>query len=448
MLDHLWVLDDNFRHMNLCQCSLDEREEYIDNFDKNIFGYFGVLFDPLILICGLNSDMQIDESEKFKKYRGLKSENQYNGFANVYFSNRIKYIGNIKNGKFDGYGDLYLNNRKYYSGEFKNNLFHGNGELFSNFCDHYIGEFFEGKANGYGVIKWCNGSSYHGNIKNNLLDGYGIYISKTNLKYEGNYEKGYRSGKGKLTSLCDMDEVKFLSEDWIDNTISGKGIIICKNRNFHYEGDIYTFLSLYNLNEMGFMPHGLGKIINYNGQETFVGQFQTGLKHGNGNEYYDNGIKKFAGSFIYNMYEGQGTFYDSLGKIFKGNFHLNRKHGEMTIYHDSDIVEIANFKYDQRFGKSIYTNSNHISEIKYYYNETIVSKKIENLNEEGFNQDDKCSICQCEYKKGDIITKLTKCDHVFHSECLFSWFKKNETCPLCRCEKVFESSKKRKLDEE
>ena len=42
-----------------------------------------------------------------------------------------------------------------------------------------------------------------------------------------------------------------------------------------------------------------------------------------------------------------------------------------------------------------------------------------------------CSICLCEFEKGEAITKL-RCDHSFHKDCVTSWLKLNRTCPICR----------------
>mmetsp|Transcript_45385 Transcript_45385/g.50519 ORF Transcript_45385/g.50519 Transcript_45385/m.50519 type:complete len:355 (-) Transcript_45385:255-1319(-) len=41
-----------------------------------------------------------------------------------------------------------------------------------------------------------------------------------------------------------------------------------------------------------------------------------------------------------------------------------------------------------------------------------------------------CSICLCEYEKGDKIVSLP-CKHVFHDDCITSWTDNNTRCPLC-----------------
>ena len=50
------------------------------------------------------------------------------------------------------------------------------------------------------------------------------------------------------------------------------------------------------------------------------------------------------------------------------------------------------------------------------YNETINQKT--------------CSICLEEYKKNDQVF-VSKCNHIFHKNCITSWLNNNRTCPLC-----------------
>lgn len=47
--------------------------------------------------------------------------------------------------------------------------------------------------------------------------------------------------------------------------------------------------------------------------------------------------------------------------------------------------------------------------------------------------DDKCNICQFEYRDGEKVMHLP-CKHQFHPDCIKGWFKENRTCPVCRYE--------------
>lgn len=49
-----------------------------------------------------------------------------------------------------------------------------------------------------------------------------------------------------------------------------------------------------------------------------------------------------------------------------------------------------------------------------------------------FDEDEEpsCSICLCEYERGEKVTRLP-CDHIYHESCLNSWTENHVRCPLC-----------------
>merc|ERR1711865_1278576 len=53
------------------------------------------------------------------------------------------------------------------------------------------------------------------------------------------------------------------------------------------------------------------------------------------------------------------------------------------------------------------------------------SVDLKNIEEEP-----QCSICLCEYEKGDNLVTLP-CKHLFHDDCITSWTDNNTRCPLC-----------------
>ncbi len=54
---------------------------------------------------------------------------------------------------------------------------------------------------------------------------------------------------------------------------------------------------------------------------------------------------------------------------------------------------------------------------------------FELFGEEGF-----CTICQSDLQEKDLVRSISKCNHLFHSECLENWLHRNPSCPLCRIE--------------
>jgi hypothetical protein len=47
--------------------------------------------------------------------------------------------------------------------------------------------------------------------------------------------------------------------------------------------------------------------------------------------------------------------------------------------------------------------------------------------------EDECIICLQDFKQNDCVT-LVKCGHIYHTECLYIWFLKKRTCPICDIE--------------
>lgn len=47
--------------------------------------------------------------------------------------------------------------------------------------------------------------------------------------------------------------------------------------------------------------------------------------------------------------------------------------------------------------------------------------------------DPSCSICLCDYEKGETITRLP-CGHLYHESCVDAWTTNHVRCPLCNCD--------------
>ena len=43
-----------------------------------------------------------------------------------------------------------------------------------------------------------------------------------------------------------------------------------------------------------------------------------------------------------------------------------------------------------------------------------------------------CSICVASYENNDDISIIVNCDHQFHTNCINTWLRNHNTCPLCR----------------
>uniref|UniRef100_A0A8C9HAK0 RING-type E3 ubiquitin transferase n=1 Tax=Piliocolobus tephrosceles TaxID=591936 RepID=A0A8C9HAK0_9PRIM len=76
-----------------------------------------------------------------------------------------------------------------------------------------------------------------------------------------------------------------------------------------------------------------------------------------------------------------------------------------------------------------------ISRFKSFQRYRELTKNIENkfidATEEELKEVGTCIICRDELKEG---SKKLSCSHIFHVECLKSWFIQQQTCPICRTE--------------
>ena len=70
-------------------------------------------------------------------------------------------------------------------------------------------------------------------------------------------------------------------------------------------------------------------------------------------------------------------------------------------------------------------------------NTLLLEQKLEQLMKESLEQkkiskpEEKCCICMNECKNK---TCTLECGHIFHTNCIFKWFNKNNNCPICRAE--------------
>ncbi|XP_047949753.1 E3 ubiquitin-protein ligase ATL6-like [Salvia hispanica] len=43
-----------------------------------------------------------------------------------------------------------------------------------------------------------------------------------------------------------------------------------------------------------------------------------------------------------------------------------------------------------------------------------------------------CAVCLSEFEDDETLRLIPKCDHVFHPDCVDTWFESHVTCPVCR----------------
>jgi hypothetical protein len=69
-----------------------------------------------------------------------------------------------------------------------------------------------------------------------------------------------------------------------------------------------------------------------------------------------------------------------------------------------------------------------IASLPRYYYHGQSERREKHLNESPHS----CCICVAEFEMDEELILLETCSHQFHSECLVSWFRRSDQCPICR----------------
>ena len=273
----------------------------------------------------------------------------------IYISEIIfSYIGEkkmlnlIKNNKLlqQKYG-ITLSNYELFSGKYFREEKNGIMKIYNSWNDKLIfeGEFSKGEKR--------KGKEYNENGK---------------LIYEGEYLKGEKNGKGK--EYIDGNLI-FEGEYLNGKKWNGKGYYLNHNISYElkegkgyvkeYDGDKLIFEGEYLNGE----KNGIGREYNLKGQLIFEGEYLNGLKwNGKGYDinkniayelnngkgyvklYYDYGVLKFEGEYLYGNRYGKGKEYNYDGQlIFEGEYQNGKKWNGKIFDSDNKIInELKNGK--------------------------------------------------------------------------------------------------------
>ncbi|KAG0561863.1 hypothetical protein KC19_9G098700 [Ceratodon purpureus] len=118
------------------------------------------------------------------------------------------------------------------------------------------------------------------------------------------------------------------------------------SRGGRYLGEVY-----------GGLPHGVGqhwvptKAVAMKGKEhlLYEGDFEFGLKTGNGIFYYLNG-QEYRGGVLKGIHHGRGAMRYTNGDIYHGDWWKSRRHGLGAFYYHDGATYIGRFTKDNRDG--------------------------------------------------------------------------------------------------
>lgn len=192
-----------------------------------------------------------------------------------------------------------------------------------------------------------------------------------------------------------------------------------KHLSMMYEGD---FILAKSNGEEKKVKHGTGIMRWPDGRE-YQGQFKFDRMHGTGSMSWPDGTR-YVGQYCNDRKEGIGKIQMPDGSRFEGNFYKGMRHGEILWIKPDGSAFHMEFDSDKAVSKeSIPSFAGWTLKSGY----DIFVKSKESADSEG---SDVCCICLSELSCGDICCE-TPCKHAFHKECLDTWVKQRNHCPLC-----------------
>ena len=259
-----------------------------------------------------------DEEKQLLAFEGRLEEGKKSGKGTEYYENGLQaFIGAFEEGLYEGQGKvLDTNGNVVYEGGFAQGLYEGEGKLYQDGKLVYEGTFVQGQYDGQGKLYQDEQLIYEGGFVQGARTGQGKAYQDGVLVYEGGFEDGLYSGAGKTYYANGKVRAECLT--YVAGKLDGACVLYYENGQKKYEG---TFSQ----DEAS----GQGTLYNESGEKTYYGGFEAGLKSGTGTEYGVGGRKTYEGGFAQGQYDGTGTLYNADGTVlYTGGFSQGQYQGE------------------------------------------------------------------------------------------------------------------------
>ena len=220
-----------------------------------------------------------------------------------------------------GKGKMTYPDHVIYEGDFVDGVKHGRGTQIMKSGIIYEGDWKEGKRHGQGVIyynkskssyykgNWAEGNYFFSlNVHVGKRTGQGEIIYPSGNYYIGNWKDDVKSGKGKMVW---KDAGQIYEGEWDEDVQHGKGE--CRWTQVAGGENISKLL------EVGESSSVLITINSLQVQNTYVGEYNRGNRHGKGCLLYSSGAFYF-GMWKDNLKHGQGVYVFENGSEYRGEF--------------------------------------------------------------------------------------------------------------------------------
>ena len=168
-----------------------------------------------------------------------------------------------------------------------------------------------------------------------IVDHAKIFIEKYKKKYklieqlltmeEDEKNKSLRWAKIKKENGVYLGEVE-------QNLPQGRGLFIYNGK----EGEYLQYVGYFDNGE----KNNYGKLYNEEGKLIYEGEYNNGLRNGEGTYYYARGLK-YEGNFVNGFREGHGIFYWEDGTRWEGPFKNNEMDGEGKYFEKGESFSVV-----------------------------------------------------------------------------------------------------------
>lgn len=254
------------------------------------------------------------------------------------------------NGEYEGYGMATFIDGNTYEGFFSNGKMNGQGKYKWTSGIKYEGDFSYNQISGYGRYEWSDNSFYEGEILDGIRHGVGVFKSiKYNMSYSGQWMNGKRHGK----AIMHYSEHSWYKGDWINNVRHGWGVRRYASGNV-YEGQW-----------MNDKRHGEGTMRWLTSNESYTGMWKEGVQHGCGTHtWYLHRVpgsqyllrNEYVGQFDMGLRHGNGKFFFASGAMYSGEWDCNKKHGWGKFIFKNGRVFEGKFKNDHMLEHPEFSN--------------------------------------------------------------------------------------------
>jgi uncharacterized protein (TIGR02145 family) len=287
---------------------------------------------------------------------GTWDNGKFTGKAEIPYSRKSSYTGEIKSDKKNGLGKMIYEDGSSYEGNWLNDIKSGQGKYIDTKGNVFTGIFADDKCTGIAQIKNAEWS-YQGEVSNYQPSGKGVKIFSNGDTLTGVWnEFGFNGiGKRREASIEDSDEFYYSEGTWENGQLNGEGKRFFKIPAPYadLEDDIFIDATYTGQFKNGVF-NGKGNL-EFNDMRTWFsieGNWINGLcPNGQMNDYFTAGDEHCETSYKGDLSsdfnkQGFGTYIDCDGSTYVGYFANNSKNGEGKLTYKNGKIEQGTFVND------------------------------------------------------------------------------------------------------